>query len=66
MDRKRIDSTVEAVCHKGCKRVWDDIEALEQGGDLPETRSLNDVERKAVLEELKTIMEVYSGTCAAN
>ena len=65
MDQKRIESTVEAVCHKGCKRVWGHIEALELGTDLPETMPLNPAEKAAVLDELKAIMAVYSETCTA-
>ena len=64
MDKKRIESAVEAVCHKGCKRVWVDIETLEKGDVLAEAPTLNAAERAAVLQELKTIMAVYSGNCA--
>lgn len=66
MDQKRIASAVEAVCHKGCKLVWADIEALEQGVDFPEVKSLDEAERAAVLEELKAVMAVYSGTCTTD
>ena len=64
MDKRRIESCVESLCQKGCKAVWGDIEALERGVDLPETRALTHGERAAVLAELKAIMSVYAqGSC---
>jgi len=39
--------------------VWRDIQALEQGETLAETRGLNAFERDQVLRELKEIMAVY-------
>ncbi len=65
MDKGRIEQSVENVCKKGCKSVWADIDALEEGRRLPETAGLNEGERQAVLAELKAIMAVYEGTCAA-
>ena len=63
MSRTSVDQCVEALCLKGCKEVWGDIEALEQGIPLPETRSLSASERGMVLQELKSIMSVYAGSC---
>jgi hypothetical protein len=64
VDKRRIESCVESLCHKGCKAVWGDIEALERGAELPETRSLTHRERAMVLAELKSIMAVYAqGSC---
>jgi hypothetical protein len=64
LDQRRIEFCVEALCHKGCKSVWRDIAALEDGLDLPETRELSPPERRAVLAELKAIMAVYGqGSC---
>jgi len=65
LDRQRIEQSVENVCKKGCRSVWADIDALESGRRLPETAGLSATERRAVLEELKAIMAVYEGTCAA-
>jgi hypothetical protein len=65
LDRQRIEQSVENVCKKGCRSVWADIDALEAGKRLPETAGLSAAERRAVLDELKNIMAVYEGTCAA-
>ena len=63
----RVHKCVENMCHKGCKALWADIEALENGMALPEVESLSVVEREQVLAELKAIMAVYAstGSCAA-
>lgn len=66
LNRKRIEACVESLCHKGCKAVWGCIATLESGSELPETRSLTRSERAAVLDELKSIMSVYAGTCSAS
>ena len=64
MNPRRVETCVESLCHKGCKSVWGDIEALERGAELPETRYLTRHERAAVLSELKAIMAVYNqGSC---
>ena len=65
MDRKRIERSVETLCLKGCKAVWRDIDALERGIDLQETRQLEKAERVEVLTELKAIMAVYAGKCSS-
>jgi len=54
---------VEALCHKGCRQVWYDIEAIEQGAALPETQGLSAAEQAAVLSELKAVMAVYGDRC---
>lgn len=63
----RVDKCVENMCHKGCKALWADIEALQNGLELPEVESLSAVERGEVLVELRAIMAVYAstGSCAA-
>jgi hypothetical protein len=53
------------LCHKGCRAVWSDIDALEAGESLPETAGLDEAERAAVVVELKSIMSVYQGSCVA-
>lgn len=63
--QKRVDSCVEALCRKGCSKVWGDIEALEAGQSLPETTGLTSSEVQAVILELKSVMAVYKGTCSA-
>ncbi len=62
-----VDSCVEAMCQKGCKTLWADIEALQNGIALPEVESLSNLEREQVLVELKAIMAVYgnTGSCVA-
>lgn len=66
MNHQLIEQSVENLCKKGCRAVWDDIAALEAGRRLPETAGLSRDERQAVIRELKAIMAVYEGTCAAN
>jgi hypothetical protein len=62
-DRYRLESRLEAMCEKGCRQVWQDIEALARGEDLPETAGLSPEERRWLLRELKQIMAVYSDRC---
>ena len=62
--QNRVDNCVEALCQKGCSAVWGHIEALEAGQLLPETDGLSTPEIKAVINELKSIMSVYKGTCS--
>lgn len=45
--------------------MWADIDTLETGGRLPETDGLSQAEVQAVVRELKQVMSVYEGTCAA-
>ena len=59
---KRIEKTVETVCHRGCEYVRQVIAGLDADGtaDIPEMRDLRlRQERAAVLAELKDIMSVY-------
>jgi len=65
-DRYRLESRLEALCEKGCRRVWQDIDALERGEDLPETRGLGAEERRLLLRELKQVMAVYADRCSAS
>jgi len=45
--------------------VWSNIDALEAGKTLPESKGLSKAEVDAVIVELKSVMAVYQGTCAA-
>jgi len=63
MDRETINNCLENICNKGCKAVWKDIDALEAGEDLVETRTLTSDEKKKVLAELKDIMFYYRNRC---
>jgi len=65
LKQKRVESCVEALCQKGCRNVWGDIEALESGQNLPETEGLTASEVQAVIVELKSVMSVYKGSCSA-
>lgn len=64
-DKFRLEARLEALCEKGCRYVWHDIDALERGEDLPETRDLNKEERSLLLRELRQIMAVYADRCSA-
>jgi hypothetical protein len=60
--QKRVEKTVEAVCHRGCEYVRQVIAGLEANGfmDIPEMRDVRlQQDRIAVLAELKEIMSVY-------
>lgn len=65
-EKYRLESRLEALCEKGCRRVWQDIDALERGEDLPETRGLSVAECRALLRELKQVMAVYANRCSAD
>lgn len=61
-----IEARLEALCEKGCRRVWGDIAALERGEVLPETQGLTVAEARRLLAELKQVMAVYSARCSAD
>jgi len=64
-DHYRLEARLESLCEKGCRRVQRDIDALERGEDLPETRDLNAGDRDWLLRELKQVMAVYADRCSA-
>ena len=63
---RRLEARLDALCGKGCRQVWHDIDALESGRELPETRGLTEKERRWLLAELKKIMAVYGERCEAD
>ena len=65
LNHRLVEQCVENLCHKGCRAVWGDIAALDAGQLLPEAEGLSAREIRAVVRELKAIMAVYEGTCAA-
>ena len=65
MDHRSVAQSVEKLCAKGCRSVWADLEALEAGQRLPEVEGLSREELALVIGELKSIMSVYEGSCAA-
>lgn len=65
MDHSLVEQSVEKLCGKGCRSVWADIDALEAGQRLPEVKGLSREEVDLVIKELKSIMSVYEGSCAA-
>ena len=65
MDHSLVEQSVEQLCGKGCRSVWSDIDALEAGERLPEVQGLSGDEIALVIKELKSIMSVYEGSCAA-
>jgi hypothetical protein len=64
-DVYQLEARLEAMCEKGCRHVWRDIDALERGEDLPETRDLSAEECRWLLGELKQVMAVYADRCSA-
>lgn len=65
LDHRSVERSVEKLCGKGCRSVWSDIDALEAGERLPEVEGLSKDELALVIKELKSIMSVYEGSCAA-
>lgn len=63
LNHRLVEKCVEKLCKKGCRSVWSDIDALESGQSLPETRGLSGPEVREVVRELKQVMSVYEGTC---
>lgn len=59
MNREKIDHCVETLSLRGCTEVWEAIRLLEEDVSIPEISELNDNEKQAVLNELKSIMAVY-------
>ena len=59
-----IDQVVEAICNKGCKKVWFDIESLQRGEVLVETTGLSSYESRQVLRQLQEVMSTYSYRCS--
>lgn len=64
-DKLRLEARLETLCEKGCREVWRDIDVLERGDALSETRDLTEEERRWLLAELKQIMSVYRDRCSA-
>jgi hypothetical protein len=65
MHNPRVEHAVEALCHRGCRAVWEIIDHLEHGGAVPETVHLTGTEVGAVVSELRAIMAVYGDSCPA-
>lgn len=63
LNQRLVEQCVENLCHKGCRAVWSDIDALEAGEAVPEAKGLSRGEIRAVVRELKAVMSVYEGTC---
>ena len=63
MNEAAIEKSVEVICNKGCQQVNLVIQALERGDKTGEVQSLSQHERHQVLNELKSIMNVYGGIC---
>ena len=63
-DPLAVDSYIEYLCEQGCTKVTACIEALGNNESVPELAGLTTAERRAVLNELVSIMSVYSGTCS--
>lgn len=63
MNHRRVEECVEILCRKGCQSVWGDIDALEHGRPVAEAVGLSRSEISAVIEELKSVMAVYEGSC---
>ncbi|MEW8691241.1 MAG: hypothetical protein AB2535_09130 [Candidatus Thiodiazotropha endolucinida] len=63
MRSRSIEPYVEAICEKGCQSVREDMRLLSQGVVLPELKDLDEMARKMVFKELRSIMAVYGDGC---
>lgn len=61
--RDTVDAHVERICNQGCRQVRERIERMEGGDWGLDLEGLARVERRAVLQELKSIMAVYGPVC---
>ena len=61
--RTRVELCVEALCQDGCRTVNEYICLLKTGEVFQEVAMLSRTERQAVLDELESIMSVYTGPC---
>jgi len=61
--RTRVELCVEALCVDGCRKVNEYICQLKAGEVFQGVSMLTAAERQAVLEELESIMSVYTGPC---
>lgn len=61
--QSRVERCVEALCQAGCRRVTEYIGLLKAGAEFQEVAMLSAAERRAVLDELESIMSVYDGGC---
>ena len=59
-----VDQYVEYICAQGCVKVTACIDAMQNNEDLPELAGLTREERRTLLDELVSIMSVYSGSCS--
>ena len=64
LNHRLVEQCVENLCRKGCRAVWSDLDALEDGEIVPEAEGLSSAEVNAVVTELREVMAVYEGTCA--
>ncbi|MCO5763310.1 MAG: hypothetical protein EP309_08835 [Gammaproteobacteria bacterium] len=65
LNDSNLQGIVEAICAKGCRRVWRDIAALEAGNPPIEAQGLSRADRDRLLAELKAIMAVYDSCRSA-
>jgi hypothetical protein len=59
MHSDKVNGCIEALCANGCDAVRASIENLEHQISPTQTCDLSEIEVKAVLRELKSIMAVY-------
>jgi hypothetical protein len=55
-----IEKTIDSVCMRGCDAVNAIIRALEQGQTRSEFAALGEDQRRLLLAELRSIMNVYN------
>lgn len=58
-DQDKYQQCLEAICGSGCEAVRATIEAMEENQEVSQTSSLDEDQRRTILEDLKAIMAVY-------
>ena len=55
-----IDQAIEGLCNEGCKAVHQYIEQIQQNSPIELLEGMSDSEKEIVLQELQSIMSVYT------
>ncbi|MCK5719153.1 MAG: hypothetical protein KAH84_04290 [Thiomargarita sp.] len=61
-NNKPVELCLEQICQLGCRAVNNIIEQLEQQQFIDIIKHLNEKQRQILLQELNSIMAVYSET----
>jgi len=65
VDKLKVEQCIESLCENGCAVVSATITAMEKDLANVPLDGLTQDEQAMVLQELKSIMSVYAGSCKA-